>query len=76
MSLYYIIDKLKSRLPGAKAKRLALAERETLKAIAILAAQHEQVEKTLNEVIEALNSFSAIVGLEWKQSDKRWMRIQ
>ena len=58
------------------AKRLALAEIEMLKAIAILAIQQAQTERALNEVIEAVNRLGGIVGLEYYEADKKWMRPQ
>lgn len=58
------------------AKRLALAEAEMLKAISILAAQHEQVESAVNELVEAMNRFGLIMGLEWNQNDKKWLKLQ
>ena len=71
-----IILWFKLRLPGASSRRLAQAEIETLRAVALLAVQNSRLEDKLDEVIEALNAFSAIVGLEWKTDEKRWTKLQ
>ena len=67
---------LKSKLPVTKAQRLALAEAEMLNGIWVLHRQQEQMGKKLDEIIEALNAFGFIVGLEWNQTDKRWLKLQ
>lgn len=63
-------------MPGARAKRLALAEAETLNALWILHRQHEQMEHAINELIEAVNRLGGVVGLEWNETDKKWLRLQ
>ena len=57
-------------------KRLALAENEMLKAMQILSWQIQDLTESLNEIIDAVNKFGAVVGLEWNQTDKKWLRPQ
>ena len=55
----------------SKKRQLAEAQAETLKMISILIEQHLQLEAAFNEVVEALNRFGAVVGLEWNQQNSQ-----
>ena len=60
---------------NARTEKLAIAEREMLKAIAMLRVELTEVSITLDEMIVALNAFSAIVGLEWDETAKKWVKL-
>ena len=63
-------------MPGAKARRLASVQAETLNALWVLHLQHQQMERVINELIEAVNRLGGIVGLEYNECDKKWLKIQ
>ena len=63
-------------MAGEKSKQLALAEREMLKAIMILQMEHERMEETVNELVEAVNSLGERTELEWNPTDKKWLKLQ
>lgn len=80
MNPFVAIRTLKARFVERRtSRRLALAEFEIVRALQILAIQQEQTAITINEIVDAVNSLGAVVGLEWKEQDKnakKWLRLQ
>ncbi len=60
----------------SKKRRIIEAQAEMFKMLRLLAMQHAQIEVALNDVIDALNRFGAVVGLEWNRNDRKWQRLQ